>query len=64
MTVTPPTGEPQSEPPATRKPLISIEGLLFLTLGGAATAATILNPALGIAIGVGLAVIGLLIKLT
>jgi len=64
MTVTPQRDEPQGEPLTERKPFISTEGLLFLTLGGIATAATLVNPAVGIAIGVGLAVIGLLIKLT
>ena len=63
MTVTPPT-PPSDEPSAKGKPLISIEALLILTLGGAATAVTFFNPALGVAIGVGLAVVGLLVKIT
>jgi hypothetical protein len=37
--------------------------LVILVLGGAVTAIVVLNPALGIAIGVGIAVVGLLCKL-
>lgn len=64
MTVSPGGSPPQGDPPANRKPLITTEGLLYLTLGTIAAVAAFVNPPVGIAIGVGLAVIGLLTRLT
>jgi hypothetical protein len=59
MTVTPPTPESQSEH-RERAGLITVKGVVILTLGGVATAVAFVDPPLGIAIGVGLAVVTML----
>jgi len=56
-------GKHHTKLPPQQKNGLSTDMLLILTLGGSAFTATLMNPPVGIAIGVGLGVVGLLHKI-
>ena len=63
MSLTPPGGNFQGAQNGPN-PRLPGNSLLILALGGASIMATIPNPAVGVAIGVGAAVVGLLHTIT
>jgi hypothetical protein len=62
MSLTSPDREHQAESPREDS-IINSTGLSILIAGGAASAVAFYNQPLGIAIGVGLATVGLLVKI-
>ena len=62
----PPEFPPAQNPgnPQPWRPILPIEGLVILLVGGLAVAAAIAWPPVGVAVGIGIAVIGALVVLT
>ena len=63
MSVSPRGGRHHDNEPPDSDPQLSTEMLVILTLGGATTAIAVTNPPFGMAIGLGIGVIGLLQKI-